>query len=116
MEFGQVTVLVTTFFALSRNGGHLVAIAFILSLITIVVPGIFYPFAVCWFGLSKIISQITSRVLMCIVFLVIVIPVGLLRKLLGIDSLKIRQFKKGQESVMVERNHLYNKADLLNTF
>jgi len=116
IEFGQVTVLVSTFLAFYRKEYNFAAAAFILSFFTITVPFIFYPFAVCWFGLSKILNALSSRILMGVVFLLIVIPVGLIRKLLGKDNLKLKQFKKNRKSVMVNRDHLYADADLLHTF
>jgi len=116
IEFGQVTVLVSTFLAFYRKENNFVIAAFILSFFTIAVPFIFYPFAVCWFGLSKILNAISSRILMGVVFLLIVIPVGLSRKLLGKDNLKLKQFRKNKESVMVNRDHLYTGADFLHTF
>ena len=116
IEFGQVTVLVSTFLSFYRKDNNFAVAAFILSFFTIAVPFIFYPFAVCWFGLSKILNVISSGILMGVVFLLIVIPVGLSRKLLGRDNLKLKQFKKNKESVMVNRDHLYTGADFLHTF
>jgi hypothetical protein len=116
MEFGQVTVLVSTFLALYLKDYNFVIVAFILSFFTITVPYIFYPLAVCWFGVSRILSTISSGILIGFVFIFIVIPVGLSRKLLGKDSLKLKQFKKNKESVMVTRDHLYTAEDLLHTF
>jgi hypothetical protein len=116
VEFGLVTVLVSTFLAFYQKENNFVIAAFILSFFTIAVPFIFYPLAVCWFGLSKILNAISSRILMGVVFLLIVIPVGLSRKLLGKDNLKLKQFKKNKESVMVNRDHLYTEADFLHTF
>ena len=115
-EFGQVAVLVSIFLALYLGEKNFLRAAFILSLITVTIPSIFYPLAVCWFGLSGILSAASSRILMAIVFLLIVIPVGLSRKLLGKDNLKLKQFKKGKGSVMINRDHLYTEADLLHTF
>jgi hypothetical protein len=116
VEFGQVAVLVSTFLALYRKESNFVIAAFILSLFTIVSPFIFYPFAVFWFGLSKILNLISSRILMGVIFLLIVIPVGLSRKLLGKDNLKLKQFKKNRESVMINRDYLYTEVDFLHTF
>jgi hypothetical protein len=116
MEFGQVAVLISTFLALYLKDYDFVIAAFILSFFTITVPYIFYPLAVCWFGVSRILSAISSGILMGFVFIFIVIPVGLSRKLLGKDSLKLKQFKKNKESVMVTRDHLYTAEDLLHTF
>src|SRR5450432_519695 len=85
MEFGQVAVLVSTFLALYLRNYIFVTAAFILSFFTIAVPYIFYPLAVCWFGVSGILSAISSGILMSFVFIFIVIPVGVSRKFLGKD-------------------------------
>ncbi len=45
-EFGQVTILAAIFFALYLKENNFVIAAFILTLITILAPIIFYPFAV----------------------------------------------------------------------
>ena len=39
-------------------------------------------------------------------------PIGLIRRLMGKDSLKLRGFKGGQGSSMWERNHKYTAADM----
>jgi len=116
MEFGQVAVLFMLFLAIYRKDAHFVMPAFILTLLTIIVPLIFYPFAVGWWGLSKLLGTISSTITMSLVFFLVVVPVGLCRKLLGIDPLKIRSFKKGKESVLLHRDHLYTKEDLGHTF
>jgi hypothetical protein len=120
IEFGLVTILVTLFLALTGNGdhyeSHYVLAAFILTLLTMIVPGAFYPFAIFWFGGSVILSAISSRVMLALVFFGVVLPVGLFRKLAGRDPLQIKQFKKSKESVLVNREHLYSRADLVNTF
>lgn len=69
-----------------------------------------------WLGFSATLSRISTVMLTCLVFAVVVIPVGLCRRLFGHDELKIRQFKKDGTSVMVDRNHTYTKEDLLHTF
>jgi hypothetical protein len=115
-EFGQVTVLASIFFSLYFKENRYVVTSFILSLATLTVPVIFYPFAVVWFGLSKILAAVTSKVLLGVVFFLVVMPVGLCRKLLGSDGLKIRQFKKSRGSVMAVRDHWYTHEDLLHSF
>ncbi len=45
-EFGQVTILAAIFFPLYLKENNFVIAAFILTLITILAPIIFYPFAV----------------------------------------------------------------------
>lgn len=116
VEFGQVTILVSLFLALYTGGAHYIPAAFILTLLTIVVPRIFYPCAVVWFGLSGVLGKISSVVLMSLVFIIIVLPAGLVMKWRGIDPLRIKAFKRGRGSVLTGRNHVYVKEDLLKTF
>ena len=115
-EFGQVAVFAAIAAALYYRNFHFVSAALVLILLTILAPKVFYPLALLWFGLLKILGEINIRVLLTLVFVLMVLPVGLWRKLCGKDSLQLRQFKKGSGSVMVKRDHLYTKEDLRHTF
>ena len=115
-DFGLVAVLVCTGCALYfRTDGWLKA-AFLLTLVTVVAPILFYPFAVCWFALSHLLGQVSTAVLLSLVFFLIVVPVGLLRRMAGKDTMYIRGFKKDRRSVWTVRNHRYGAADLSQTF
>lgn len=116
IEFGLVAILVTSVFAFWLNDKNLVLAIIILSLVTIITPILLYPFAALWFGLSQVLSHISSTIVLSLVFFIIVTPVGLIRKLMGKDSLKIKQFKKNNQSVLIDRNHLYAADDLTHTF
>jgi hypothetical protein len=116
MEFGQVATMAALIFALHFKNDQFVIAAFVLILVTIVVPIIFYPFAVLWFGLSKLLSIVSPAIILGILFFLVITPMGLFRRLLGKDSMKLKQFKKNKHSVMIERNHLYTGTDLLFTF
>jgi hypothetical protein len=115
-EFGLVAILTALFLALYFKKNEYVITAFVLTFITLIVPGLFYPFAVFWFGLSKILNAISSRIIMAIVFFLVLTPIALIRKLAGVDNLKIKQFKKSKQSVMIQRDHLYTGTDLKNIF
>ena len=115
-EFGLLLILVSLLRALYTYDRNWVMAAFILTLFTMLVPAVFYPFAVGWFGLSRILQAISTRILMGAVFFLMVIPVGLVRKWIGSDPLKIQQFKKDRTSVMTSRDQVYSKKDLENTF
>lgn len=115
-EFGLMSILVVIFLALYFKQNDLVKAAFVLTLLTITFPNIFYPFAAGWFGLSKLLAILSSNILMTIVFFVLVTPVGLFRRLLKKDSLKLGQFKKSSKSVMIDTYHLYTDRDLKDTF
>jgi hypothetical protein len=116
VEFGQVATLVVLIFALHYKNDHWVAAAFVLILFTIILPVIFYPFALVWFGLSELLSIVSPAIILTIIFFLIVTPMGLIRRLLGKDSMRLKQFKKDRQSVMIDRNHLYTESDFLHTF
>lgn len=116
VEFGLVAILVNISLSLYLHESYFVVISLILILITIIFPILFYPIAILWFGLSHIMGTISTKIIMTLVFFILVIPVGIVRKLMGKDSLRVNQFKKGTHSVMLERNHTYTNDDLLNTF
>ncbi len=49
---------------------------------------------------------------MFLVFALVITPIGLVRRALGKDSLRLRAFRAGNESVMTVRNHTFTAADL----
>ena len=116
IEFGQVAVLAAIVAALYDRNFHWVSLALVVIAITILLPRLFYPLAWVWFGFSKILGEINIRVLLTLVFVLVVLPVGLWRKLRGRDSLQLRRFKKDDASVMIVRDHLYTKEELRHTF
>jgi len=65
-----------------------------------------------WFALSQLIGTVVSKVLLTLVFAALVVPMGISRRLLGKDSLQLSKFRRGSESVMKVRDHLYAASDL----
>jgi len=98
-------------FATSKRHGWLI-VAMVLQVVNMAVPQIFRPVAVIWLGLSDVMGMVVSKILLSIVFFVIVTPIGILRRLAGKDSLKLRAFKGSADSVMLERNHTFIGRDL----
>ncbi|HEY2648624.1 MAG TPA: SxtJ family membrane protein [Puia sp.] len=115
-EFGILAVLVTSFIAFYFGKYNLTGIIFILTLLTLVIPVIFYPFALFWSALSNMMGKISTAVILGIVFFIIVIPIALIRKLLKYDGMNIKQFKKGTGTMMTTRNHIYSDSDLSHIF
>lgn len=105
-----VLLLLLVFLGRKREGWLIAAMA--VHVLNMIFPQIYRPFAVVWFGLSDAIGAVTSKILLAIVFFTIVTPIGILRRLFGKDSLKLRGFKASQDSVMTERNHTFVGADL----
>ncbi len=83
-----------------------------LHILNMVAPQAYRPVAVIWLGISHLLGTMMSMIILTIVFLVVVTPVGLLRSLLGADSLRLKQFKAGQASVMQKRNHRFTAEDI----
>ena len=95
---------------LKRNGILFGAIA--AHVINMIWPRVYQPLAYFWFGLSDLLGSVMSQVLMAVLFFSVVTPVGLLRRLLGKDSLKLRAFKASNESSLTVRNHIFTAQDI----
>lgn len=106
-----MVLLLLILYAFQRQGG-LVAAAIVLHVLNMTVPQIYGPVAVIWLGLSHALGMIMSKLLLAVVFYAVVTPIGIVRKTIGNDSLKLRVFKASSDSVMVERNHLFTPLDL----
>lgn len=85
-------------------------------LINMTVPKAYYPFAILWFALSEFMASIMSKVILFIVFLLVVFPIGLFRRILGKDNLSLKKFKKSTASVLTDRNITYKSTDLDHPF
>jgi len=111
-DTGMAMVLLLLLALLKWGRSELLIAAFIVHIVNMIVPQVFRPVAVLWFGLAHLLGAVASRVLMFIVFALVVTPIGLIRRVLGKDSLRLRAFRAGNESVMVVRNHTFTASDL----
>lgn len=116
IEFGIVAIMVMGVLALITKHSYYLVVIIVLSLVTLTVPVLFYPFTIVWFGISRMLGAISSRLMLTVIFFLVVTPVGVFRRIAGRDSMKLRQFSKGKESVMVVRDHNYLPEDLEHTF
>ena len=91
----------------------LAAVALFLDLAT---PKAFWPFAFCWFNLSVWLGFITSRILLSVIFVLIIVPVAIFRKLGGKDRLMLKEFKKSTSTVFTERNIRFDANHLNKTY
>jgi hypothetical protein len=115
-DAGMAAVLIMLLIGLFSHKVIFYQIGIPLLVINMIIPVFFYPFAILWFGLSGLIGDILSRIILSIVYIFIVVPVGWIRKLAGKDPLKLREFKQADHSVMIHRDHLYNSSDLEKPF
>jgi len=111
-DTGMAMVLLLLLALLKWGRSELLVAALIVHVVNMIVPHVFRPVAIAWFGLAHLLGAVASRVLMCVVFALVVTPIGLLRRVLGKDSLRLRAFRSGYDSVMVVRNHRFTAGDL----
>jgi hypothetical protein len=115
-DTGMALVLLLLLALYSWGRGELLVAAVIVHVLNMVWPQIFRPVAVLWLGLAHGLGAVVSRVLMFLVFALVVTPIGLVRRALGKDSLRLRAFKAGDASVLVMRGHRFTAADLEKPF
>ena len=116
-DSGLVIVLVLLIIAQLKQAVHLVPWAVIALLFALVVPNVYFPFARAWWALADLLSTISSRVILTIIFYLVVCPVGLLQRLLGKDNLKLNTKRDvASSSYFQERDHLFSEADLRSPF
>ena len=111
-DTGMAIVLILLLIAVFSLEFIYVKIAILALLITMTFPLLYKYVAIVWFGLSRLLGTVVSKVLLTFIFFLVVTPMGMIRRLLGYDSLKLRQFKKGTESVMQVRNITFTKNDI----
>jgi hypothetical protein len=109
-----VLILLAIGFFSKNNTFYIVSIPALL--INMTVPKFYYPFAMFWYSLSNALGFIVSRILFTVIYIVMVVPVGLLRRLMGKDSLHLTQFKKNNTSILKLRNHTFSSKDMTTPF
>jgi polyferredoxin len=90
----------------------LVPLAMVFLVVTMVWPRAFHPLAGLWFGLAHVLGTVMSTVILSVLFFGLVTPIGLIRRLFGADSLQLKKWKKGEDSVFAVRADLVQKKDL----
>ncbi len=90
----------------------LIAAAVLALLVCLVAPKVFFPFAVIWYGLSTVLGSVVSRLVLTAVYLTVVVPMGLVRRLAGADPMLLKRWKKADGSVFVDRQHRYTGNDI----
>ena len=115
-DTGMAVVLILLIASLWLRNDVFTKLAIAALIVNMTFPILFHPIAILWFAFSNFLGAVVSRVLLTIIFFIIVTPIGLIRRLLRKDSLRLREFKKSQESVMVNRDIFYSKEDLVNPF
>jgi len=81
-------------------------------LLVMTIPAVFTPVARLWFGLSHIMGTIASTLILSALYFILVAPIGMIRRIFGADTMKTAEWKSGDESILIVRDHTYTKADM----
>ena len=111
-DTGMAIVLILLLVGLFSQNNFYYKIAIPVLIINMTFPMFYYPFALIWLGFSHLLGTVVSKIILTIVYIIMVIPVGIFRKLLGKDSLQLSKFKKSNETVMKERNYSFSSKDI----
>lgn len=109
---GMALVLLSLLLYLATRRNGFLAAALALHVLNMIRPRLYAPFAAVWFEFSHLLGTIVSKGLLTAVYFVVVTPTGALRRVMGKDPLRLRAFKRGRESVMESRSHVFAAADL----
>lgn len=90
----------------------LVIPAIVVLILTMTVPVVFKPLSVVWFGLANLLGHVASTVILSILFFVVLMPIGIIRKAAGADALSLKKWRNGDESAFVVRDHEFTAGDL----
>jgi len=115
-DTGMAAVLFLLLIGLFTHNNLYYKIAIPVLVINMTFPMFYYPFAIVWLGFSQLLGTIVSKIILTIIYFILVIPVGVFRRLLGKDSLQLSEFKKGNKSVMQPRNHTFVSEDIENPY
>ena len=111
-DTGMAAVLILLLIGLFTQNNLYYKIAIPVLVINMTFPMFYYPFAVIWLGFSHILGTVVSKIILTIVYIIMVMPLGLIRRLLGKDSLQLSEFKKDTRSVMKTRDYIFSSKDI----
>jgi Saxitoxin biosynthesis operon protein SxtJ len=91
-------------------------IAIPVLVINMAFPMFYYPFAMIWLGLTNLLGMVVSKVLLSVVYILFLMPMGMIRRAMGKDSLNLTGFKKSKDSVMITRDIEFTANDIKNPY
>ena len=111
-DTGLAIILILLIIEYVKRPGWLTLGTMAVLVLTMTYPAALKPLGRIWFGFSHILGTIVSKIILSLVFFLIVTPIGLVRRISGADPMRNKLWKKGDESVLVKRNHHYSSEDL----
>jgi polyferredoxin len=116
VETGGILVFIMLLWYNKTHWPWLLAASGAAAILIAIFPLFFYPVAALLLLIGKGLGRISSAIILTLVFFLFVVPVGLIRRLLKKDSLKLNAFKRNKDSVFSERQYVYRSSDLDHLF
>ena len=111
-DTGLAIILILLIIEYVKRPGWLTLCTMAVLVLTMTYPAALKPLGRIWFGFSHILGTLVSKIILSLVFFIIVTPIGLVRRISGADPMRNKLWKKGDDSVLVKRNHHYSSEDL----
>lgn len=111
-DSGLALLLLTLLVGLWFNQHFALRLAVAEVFALLIAPVLIFPFTFLWLNISNLLGKIMSKVILVVVFFVFVWPVSVVRKAMGKDTLRLKEFKRDANSVFTGRNHTFTKTDL----
>ena len=111
-DTGLAIILILLIIEYVKRPGWLILCTMAVLVLTMTYPAALKPPGRIWFGFSHILGTLVSKIILSLVFFLIVTPIGLVRRISGADPMRNKLWKKGDDSVLVKRNHHYSSDDL----
>lgn len=116
VDTGMALTLICLIIGLFRGAPGWFALATALLVVNMTAPKVYGPASKLWFGLSGLLGAVMSKVILSVIYFVVLTPVGLLRRCMGKDTLRLNDFKKSRESAFRTRSGPFTPADLKTPF
>ena len=115
-DTGMAAVLILLLIGFFSNNNLYYKIAIPVLIMNMTYPMFYYLLAIIWLGFSQLLGTIVSKIILTVVYIFMVIPVGVFRRILGKDSLQLSDFKKGTHTVMKSRDYTFTSNDIENPY
>jgi hypothetical protein len=112
MAMALICLLLAYFWELHRA----LPLGMALLVLTMARPQTFRPLAGVWFASSRMLGEVVSTVILSVLFFLLVTPIGLIRRLLGADTLQRKKWKQGAQSVFVVRSDVVQEKGLAHPY
>ena len=115
-DSGMAAALICLLIAFFTEEVLFYGLATLVLLINMIRPRLFVPWARFWLTLSQGIGSVMSGIILSLIFIIMVVPAGLFRKIIGKDPMQLKKWKQNHASVFRVRNHEFTSEDLRNPY